>query len=335
VVQRSVARPSGTVGRLAEALVSVKRAGRAAVPCGAPGAALGDRAGRPRGRPLHALAPGAVPSDHTERPGRTPSSAPRRRHAIRRKRHPLCYGRGSTAGGAASARLVVAMPAVAMPAVPMPAVPMPAVPRPLARQPAALAAAPARLVFAALLLVAGVTSAAAAPPPPATPPPLVDLDGRPADPLADGAAATVFLFVRTDCPISNRYAPEVRRLWQVHAPRGAAFYLVYPDPGEPVADIRRSTKDFGYPFPALRDPEHRLVARTGATVTPEAAVYDAAGRMVYRGRIDDRWAGLGRPRAAPTRRDLDEVLAALLAGERMVPRTTRAVGCFIPELAAE
>lgn len=213
---------------------------------------------------------------------------------------------------------------------------MPAVPRPPARQPAALAtAAPARAVLAALLLVAAVTSAAAAPPPPTAPPPLVDLDGRPADPLADGAAATVFLFVRTDCPISNRYAPELRRLWQEHAPRGAAFYLVYPDAAETPGEIRRSTEAFGYPFPALRDPEHRLVARTGATVTPEAAVFDAAGRMVYRGRIDDRWAGLGRPRAAPTRRDLDEVLAALLAGEPVAPRTTPAIGCFIPEPAAE
>lgn len=202
----------------------------------------------------------------------------------------------------------------------------------------AVAAAAAAFVLAFPLAVALAAAgesreglAGRAPAERAEPAPLVDLDGRPADPLADGAAATVFLFVRTDCPISNRYAPEVRRLWEEHAPQGAAFYLVYPDPTEPVAEIRRSTEDFGYPFPALRDPEHRLVARTGATVTPEAAVFDADGRMVYRGRIDDRWASLGRPRAAPTKRDLDEVLAALAAGERLVPRTTRAVGCFIPQ----
>ena len=192
-------------------------------------------------------------------------------------------------------------------------------------------AAAAAAAFLGLFVGPAVALAGAAPAERPEPAPLVDLEGRPADPLADGAAATVFLFVRTDCPISNRYAPEVRRLWEEHAPRGAAFYLVYADPGEAVAKIRRSTEDFGYPFPALRDPEHRLVALTGATVTPEAAVFDADGRMVYRGRIDDRWASLGRPRAAPTKRDLDEVLAALGAGERLVPRTTRAVGCFIPE----
>jgi hypothetical protein len=159
---------------------------------------------------------------------------------------------------------------------------MPAVPPPAAL---AAARAPAAAVVAVLLLAA-VRPAEVSPSPPAavapvpspttepTPPPapdsvsLVDLDGRPADPLADGAVATVFLFVRTDCPISNRYAPEVRRLWEGFAPRGVAFFLVYPDPGEEPATIRESIADFDYPFPALRDPEHRLVARAGATVTP-------------------------------------------------------------------
>jgi hypothetical protein len=40
----------------------------------------------------------------------------------------------------------------------------------------------------------------------------------------------VLVFVRTDCPISNRYAPELRRLQDRFAPRGMAFWLVYPDP---------------------------------------------------------------------------------------------------------
>lgn len=196
--------------------------------------------------------------------------------------------------------------------------------------------ASAAAVSAAGVTAAGLSSAAtdpaAAERPAAEPTELVDLDGRPDDPFADGAAATVLLFVRSDCPISNRYAPEVRRIWGDFAERGVSFHLVYADPAEPVATIRRSTEELAYPFPALRDPEQRMVARVGATVTPEVAVFDAAGRLVYRGRIDDRWAGLGRPRPEPSRRDLAEVLAALIAGEAVEPRTTKAVGCYIAEL---
>jgi len=53
---------------------------------------------------------------------------------------------------------------------------------------------------------------------------------------------------------------------------------------------------------------------------------------VYRGRIDDRYVDFGRARAAPTSRDLREVLQALARGGPVAPRTTAAVGCSIPQL---
>src|SRR5436190_3763064 len=58
----------------------------------------------------------------------------------------------------------------------------------------------------------------------------LDLDGRPVDPLAaTNAAATVLIFVGCECPISNRYAPELRRLHDKFSPRGVRFWMVYPD----------------------------------------------------------------------------------------------------------
>ena len=50
---------------------------------------------------------------------------------------------------------------------------------------------------------------------------LMGVDGVPVRPLAEPhPPATVFLFVRTHCPISNRYAPEVRRLHEAFGPAG-------------------------------------------------------------------------------------------------------------------
>lgn len=142
----------------------------------------------------------------------------------------------------------------------------------------------------------------------------------------------MLLFVRMDCPISNRYAPEVRRLWEEYAPEGVRFFEVYPNPLASPQAIRRQREAFDVPFPALRDPEHRWVEKTGATITPEAVVFDATGTQVYRGRIDDRWASFGRYRPEPTRRDLAQVLDDLTAGETVEPRTTEAIGCFIEDL---
>ncbi|HET7294529.1 MAG TPA: redoxin domain-containing protein [Vicinamibacteria bacterium] len=165
---------------------------------------------------------------------------------------------------------------------------------------------------------------------------LQDPDGRPVLPLpASGGPATVFVFARTDCPITNRYAPELRRLHDRFEPLGIRFWLVYPDPGESGEAVRRHAREYGYGFAPLRDPKHQLVLLAGARVTPEAAVFvpDASGpRLVYRGRIDDRNVAFGKTRTAPGAHDLQDVLTALAQQEPVASRTTAAVGCAIAPL---
>jgi hypothetical protein len=160
-----------------------------------------------------------------------------------------------------------------------------------------------------------------------------DLDDRPIDPFKApaGTKALAFLFVSVECPISNRYAPEVRRLYDKFTAQGITFSVVYPNPIEPVAAIRRHLKDYGYPMRALRDPRHDLVKAAGATITPEAVVVDPQGRVLYRGRIDDRYVSLGVERPIATRHDLDEALTDIVAGKAPRQATTQAVGCYIAD----
>jgi peroxiredoxin len=161
---------------------------------------------------------------------------------------------------------------------------------------------------------------------------LATSDDRTVDPFQLAGAATVFLFTRDDCPVSNRYAPEVRRLCESFTPRNVTFWLVYPDPDARAADVRQHISQYDYPCAGLLDPRHELVKRCGAQITPEAAVFLADGSMVYRGRIDDRQVAFGVARSVPTRRDLEEVLTAVVDGQPVQPRTTKAVGCFIADL---
>jgi len=158
------------------------------------------------------------------------------------------------------------------------------------------------------------------------------LSGELVDPFqASNAMATVFIFVATDCPVSNRYAPDVQRLHGEFSSRGVAFWLVYADQATTSEAIQKHLKDYGYAIPALRDPEHSLVKWTGATVTPEAVVFGRNREIAYRGRIDDRYVELGQMRPAPTRKDLEEALAAVLAGKPVPVPSTRAIGCHIPD----
>ena len=178
--------------------------------------------------------------------------------------------------------------------------------------------------------VIGVSAAAADAP--REPLPVLDLTGQRVDPFATDARVTVFVFARSDCPISNRYAPELRRLHQKFANRGVEFWLVYPDPDESVETIRRHLKAYDYPWDALRDPEHALVRLSRARITPEAAVFVGPDDLAYRGRIDDLYVDFGKTRAAPSVRDLEQALEAVLAGRPVTHPVTRAVGCFISDL---
>lgn len=158
---------------------------------------------------------------------------------------------------------------------------------------------------------------------------LVDLEGRPADPLASDAIATVLVFVSTDCPISNRYAPELRRLYGQYSPRGVAFRLVYPTAQETPAMVRDHVREYALPFGAVRDPSHVLVARAHVTTTPEAAVFVRGGVLVYHGRIDDRQVDFGVTRPEPTRHDLQEAVDAVLEGRVPDEKEAMPIGCAI------
>ena len=67
------------------------------------------------------------------------------------------------------------------------------------------------------------------------------------------------------------------------------------------------------------------------SVTPEVAVMNGT-RVLYRGRIDDRYVEFGKDRLTPTRHDLEDALDAVIAGKNVTQRETRAVGCIISDL---
>jgi hypothetical protein len=164
---------------------------------------------------------------------------------------------------------------------------------------------------------------------------LPDLDNRLVDPFQApaGTKAIVFLYVSVECPISNRYAPEIRRLYDAFTARGLVFRIVYPNPAESPTTIRAHLKDYGLPPVALRDPKQELAKFTGATITPEAAVYDPQGKRLYLGRIDDRYVSLGLQRPAATEHDLEDALIDTLAGRRVRHATAPAVGCYIADFS--
>jgi thiol-disulfide isomerase/thioredoxin len=156
------------------------------------------------------------------------------------------------------------------------------------------------------------------------------LDGTSADPfLAASGKPVVLIFVRTDCPISNRYAPVIQRISSEYGTR-VALWLVYPSRTSTAEKIRQHEREYGYKLSALRDPQHALVTQAQVQVTPEAAVFDGHHRLLYHGRIDDWYQDFGRARPAATTHELDDAIQAALSGKTPPPNTP-GVGCYIAD----
>ena len=152
------------------------------------------------------------------------------------------------------------------------------------------------------------------------------------DPWTKSAGKVVVLiFVRTDCPIANRYAPEIQRLSVAYA-GDAAFWMVYPDKRESSEEVRKHQTEFHLTLPILRDPNHQLIKRGQVSVTPEAAVFDAQGRLVYHGRIDNWFEDFGRARPAPTTHELSDAITAARSGHPETLPSMPAVGCYLSDV---
>jgi hypothetical protein len=160
---------------------------------------------------------------------------------------------------------------------------------------------------------------------------VMTIDGARVDPFAGDARATAFVFIHPDCPISNRYSPELNRIFNDFKGKGISLWLVYPGRDDSLESIRSHYRDFALEAPALHDPDFTLTDLAGATMTPEAAVFRKHQR-VYVGRVDDRAVRLGLVRAEPRTRDLAGVLTRIVRGEHVDPSQTQAVGCYIKPL---
>jgi peroxiredoxin len=136
--------------------------------------------------------------------------------------------------------------------------------------------------------------------------------------------AVVFVFLSTQCPVSKSYGPRLQELAKDYAPRGVAIFGVNSNWEESLTAVAQEAKAQSLPFPMIKDAGGALARRLGATVTPEAVLLDGAGRICYRGRIDDQ-----RDPAEVKSRDLRAALDAVLSAQKVARAETPPFGCVI------
>ena len=167
-----------------------------------------------------------------------------------------------------------------------------------------------------------------------------DIDGTWLRPFAPAGRANVLLFVASDCPMSNAYAPEMQRICAAYAARGVTCTLIYEDPAIDAAGVRQHLREYHFDrahaaaeapaaFRVAIDATRVVAAHAQASVTPQAVVVDASGTIRYRGRIDNFYVTFGKTRQLVTVHDLRDALDAVLSGRPVARPDTEPLGCHI------
>src|SRR5579864_4818618 len=157
------------------------------------------------------------------------------------------------------------------------------------------------------------------------------LDGATIRLEAPAGGVTVVVFYSSECPISNAYSVTLNALREEFPASALKLIGVCVDPDLPDEQVARHAKEFGLKYPVARDRAGALAVRLGAKVTPEAFVIDAAGQVLYHGRIDDQFAARLKRNANPRSNELHDAVSAALDGRAVEHAYVAAVGCPLPE----
>ena len=142
-----------------------------------------------------------------------------------------------------------------------------------------------------------------------------------------GSSGLALVVLGNECPISNQMLPELGTLARLAGEKRIEFFGLLSDPFLTRSAAVRHREEFRIEFPLLWDCDGALAARLAPQRTPEAFLYDSCGRLVYRGRVDDRAAAPGLGTNVPRQRDLLAALEALAAGKPVPVARTEPIGC--------
>lgn len=140
---------------------------------------------------------------------------------------------------------------------------------------------------------------------------------------------TVYLFLLDECVISTNYTKKLNELYNEYG-NNFDFIAVFPNFSSKPAAIEHWKQKYHVDMEHRTDYFKTLTRKLGATVTPEVVVYnEETDKVIYRGRIDDQYAALGRRRRFIQQDELATVLAELSNGNPVNVSDAPAIGCLI------
>jgi peroxiredoxin len=163
---------------------------------------------------------------------------------------------------------------------------------------------------------------------------LENIDGNMVS-LADFKEAKGFIvtFTCNTCPYAVAYEDRTEALNKKYAKLGYPVIAIMPNntdvkPGDNMDSMKARAREKGFTFPYLMDKGQKVYPLYGATKTPHIYILEKTkkGNVVkYIGAIDDNYSDASLVKE----KYVENAVNALLKGEAIKVKETRAIGCSI------
>ena len=145
-----------------------------------------------------------------------------------------------------------------------------------------------------------------------------------------GKKGTLVVFTCNHCPWAKMWQTRVTEIGNAAGKAGLGMVAINSNdpsayPEDDMNGMKQRAKQLGMKFPYVVDATSDVARAFGATRTPEAFLFDASGKLVYHGTIDDN------PQDASAVKDawLKQAVNAVAAGKTVTTSETKAMGCSI------
>lgn len=161
--------------------------------------------------------------------------------------------------------------------------------------------------------------------------PMPNVDGKPVTIAGSkGDKGTLVVFTCNHCPWAKAWQDRIVALGNRFTGEGVGVLAVNPNdptayPEDGAVQMKERAAELGMKFPYVVDAGGKVARAFGATKTPEVFLFDAAGKLVYYGAVDDN----ANDPAAVEHKYLEDALTALVAGQPIPKASTKALGCSI------
>ena len=147
---------------------------------------------------------------------------------------------------------------------------------------------------------------------------------------AAGKNGTLVFFICNHCPWVKAWQTRIASIGSSAMDKGVGVIAInsndpaaYPEDG--LDQMKTRAKSVGYKFPYVVDGSSDVGRAFGATHTPEVYLFDAGGKLVYHGAVDDN----AHEEGAVKQHWLVDAVDAVAAGRAVPVAETKAMGCGI------